>query len=131
MSVDSPRASPCPPHASGMLDSRTTLTPQLRTDCGETELVLVDLGRGRNRLGGSILAQTYSQMGDACPDVDEPALLKAFFTAIQDLHPLLLAYHDRADGGLFATVCEMAFAGHCGVTLNLDAVAFDALEIGR
>ncbi len=109
------------------LDARATLTPQLRTDCGDSELVLVDLGRGRNRLGGSILAQTYSQMGDACPDVDDPALLKAFFAAIQKLHPLLLAYHDRADGGLFATACEMAFAGHCGVTLNLDAVAFDAL----
>ncbi len=108
------------------VDARATLTPQLRTDCGDTELVLVDLGRGRNRLGGSILAQTYSQMGDACPDLDDPALLKGFFAAMQKLHPLLLAYHDRADGGLFATVCEMAFAGHCGVTLNLDSIAFDA-----
>ena len=107
-----------------MEDARATLTPQLRTDCGDTELVLVDLGRGRNRLGGSILAQVFSQLGDAAPDA-EPGLVSAFFNAIQALRPLLLAYHDRSDGGLFATVCEMAFAGHCGVTLNLDAIAFD------
>jgi phosphoribosylformylglycinamidine synthase len=108
-----------------VIDTRATLTPQVRTDCGDTELVLVDLGRGRNRLGGSILAQTYSQMGDASPDLDEPALLKGFFAAIQKLHPLLIAYHDRSDGGLFATVCEMAFAGHCGITVSLDTLAFD------
>ena len=107
-------------------DARATLTPRLRTDAGDTELLLVDLGRGRNRLGGSILAQVYSQAGDAAPDVDDPALLKGFFAAIQDLNPLLLAYHDRSDGGLFAALCEMAFAGHVGVTLSLDAIAFDA-----
>jgi phosphoribosylformylglycinamidine synthase len=106
-------------------DARAALTPQLRTDAGETELVLVDLGQGRNRLGGSILAQVFSQLGGECPDLDEPRLLKNFFSIIQELRPLLLAYHDRSDGGLFVTVCEMAFAGHCGVTLNLDAVAFD------
>jgi phosphoribosylformylglycinamidine synthase len=110
-------------------DVRRTLTPRLRTDAGETELVLVDLGRGRNRLGGSILAQVYAQFGEEVPDLDDPALLKGFFAAIQALAGAhrLLAYHDRSDGGLFATVCEMAFAGHCGVTLNLDALAFDAL----
>ena len=107
-------------------DARATLTPQLRTDCGDTELLLVDLGRGRNRLGGSILAQVFGQMGDACPDVDDPALLKSFFNAIQALNDSILAYHDRSDGGLFAAACEMAFAGHCGVTLSLDAIAFDA-----
>jgi phosphoribosylformylglycinamidine synthase len=107
-------------------DVRAALTPQLRTDAGDTELVLVDLGRGRNRLGGSILAQTHNALGERCPDVDDPAALKAFFEAIQALRPLLLAYHDRSDGGLFATVCEMAFAGHCGVTLSLDPIAFDA-----
>jgi phosphoribosylformylglycinamidine synthase len=106
-------------------DARATLTPQLRTDCGDTELLLIDLGRRKNRLGGSILAQVFSQLGDECPDVDDPSALKGFFAAIQELSPLLLAYHDRSDGGLFATVCEMAFAGHCGVTLNLDAIAFD------
>jgi phosphoribosylformylglycinamidine synthase len=107
-------------------DVRDTLTPQLVTDRGETELVLIDLGCGRNRLGGSIAAQTHGGFGSSCPDVDDPALLKAFFAAIQALRPLILAYHDRSDGGLFATVCEMAFAGHCGVTLNLDPIAFEA-----
>ena len=106
-------------------DARETLTPQLRTDAGDTELILIDLGRGRNRLGGSILAQTAAGFGEQCPDLDDPALLKGFFAAIQALRPLILAYHDRSDGGLFATVCEMAFAGHCGVTLNLDALTFD------
>jgi phosphoribosylformylglycinamidine synthase len=109
-----------------MEDARATLTPQLRTDCGDTELLLIDLGQGRNRLGGSILAQVFSQLGDECPDVDDPALLKSFFSSIQKLSDLILAYHDRSDGGLFITVCEMAFAAHCGVTLNLDAIAFDA-----
>jgi phosphoribosylformylglycinamidine synthase len=107
-------------------DARQTLTPQLRTDAGDTELVLVDLGCGRNRLGGSILAQTQGMLGDRCPDLDDPALLKGFFDAVQGLRPMILAYHDRSDGGLFATVCEMAFAAHCGITINLDALTFDA-----
>ncbi|MCC6609325.1 MAG: phosphoribosylformylglycinamidine synthase [Burkholderiales bacterium] len=110
-------------------DARRTLTPQLRTDAGPTELVLIDLGRGRNRLGGSALAQAYSQLGDAAPDLDDPAALSAFFATIQALSRdgLLLAYHDRSDGGLFACACEMAFAGRVGVTLNLDALAYDPL----
>ena len=107
-------------------DVRGTLTPQLRTDAGDTELVLVDLGEGRNRLGGSILAQVYGALGERCPDVDDPRKLKSFFELMQQLAPLVLAYHDRSDGGLFATVCEMAFAGHCGVTLNLDPITFDS-----
>jgi phosphoribosylformylglycinamidine synthase len=107
-------------------DVRGTLTPQLRTDAGDTELVLIDLGCGKNRLGGSILAQTHGMLGDECPNVDDPALLKGFFEAVQELRPLILAYHDRSDGGLFTTVCEMSFAGHCGVTVNLDALTFDA-----
>jgi phosphoribosylformylglycinamidine synthase len=108
-------------------DARATLTPRLRTDLGETELVFVDLGAGRNRLGGSILAQVYSRFGDTAPDVDSAAQLKSFFGAIQRLNAegLLLAYHDRSDGGLFVAACEMAFAGHCGVTLNLDALTAD------
>ncbi|MDR1284140.1 MAG: phosphoribosylformylglycinamidine synthase, partial [Opitutaceae bacterium] len=101
-------------------DIRRTLTPQLRTDAeagGETELLLVDLGRGRNRLGGSILAQTFSLTGDTPPDVDAPADLRAFWNAIQALNAgeKLLAYPARSDGGLFATISEMAFAGHTGV----------------
>ncbi len=108
-------------------DVRRTLTPQLRTSYGETELILVDLGRGRNRLGGSVLAQVFRQCGDQVPDLDEPGLLKSFFAAVQALNRdrLALAYHDRSDGGLFATVCEMAFAGRSGVTLNLDMLAYD------
>src|SRR5438034_142218 len=91
-------------------DVRRTLTPQLATDCGETELVLLDLGRGRNRLGGSILAQVFGQCGDQAPDLEEPKLLADFFAAVQALNRerLILLYHDRSDGGLFATVCEMA-----------------------
>jgi len=110
-----------------VLDARATLTPRLRTDAGETELLLVDLGGGKNRLGGSILAQVFSRFGSVCPDLDVASRLKSFFTAIQELNEqnLVLAYHDRSDGGLFATVCEMAFAGRCGVTVNLDALVFD------
>jgi len=108
-------------------DARATLTPRLRTDAGDTELLLIDLGGGRNRLGGSILAQVYSRFGNQAPDVDSVPALKNFFEAIQKLSKenLLLAYHDRSDGGLFTTVCEMAFAGHCGVTVNLDVLVFD------
>jgi phosphoribosylformylglycinamidine synthase len=108
-------------------DARGTLTPRLRSDLGETELVLLDLGRGKNRLGGSILAQVFGRFGDRAPDLDEPRLLAALFAAVQRLaaEGLVLAYHDRSDGGLCATVCEMAFAGHCGVTVNLDPLAFD------
>jgi phosphoribosylformylglycinamidine synthase len=108
-------------------DARRTVTPQLRTDCGVTELILVDLGRGRNRLGGSVLAQVFGQCGDQAPDLDEPKSLAGFFAAIQALNRdrLLLAYHDRSDGGLFATICEMAFAARAGVTINLDMLAYD------
>jgi len=110
-------------------DARRVLTPQLRTDTGPTDLILVDLGRGRNRLGGSVLAQVYGQVGDAAPDLDDPAGLVAFFAAVQTLNRegRILAYHDRSDGGLFAALCEMAFAGRAGVTLNLDVLAYDPL----
>jgi phosphoribosylformylglycinamidine synthase len=110
-------------------DVRRTLTPQLRTDCGETELILIDLGQGRNRLGGSGLAQVYGRIGDATPDVDDPALLKHFFATIQRLNTerLLLAYHDRSDGGLFVTLCEMAFACHTGIDLHVDGLGADPL----
>ncbi|MFM1749214.1 MAG: phosphoribosylformylglycinamidine synthase, partial [Verrucomicrobiota bacterium] len=110
-------------------DVRLTLTPQLRAE-PDSVLLLVDLGRGRNRLGGSILAQVYSQLGDSPPDVDSAAHLRGFWDAVQELGAAgrLLAYHDRSDGGLLATVAEMAFAGHTGVTLELPAGdAFAAL----
>ena len=103
-------------------DARRTLTPQLRTDRGDTDLILIDLGRGQNRLGGSALAQVYGQLGEVVPDLDAPDDLKAFFAVIQELNAAgrLLAYHDRADGGLLAVLAEMMFAGGCGVTLLLD-----------
>ncbi|MFM0051184.1 phosphoribosylformylglycinamidine synthase [Caballeronia grimmiae] len=108
-------------------DVRRHLTPQLAADT-DTVLIAIDLGRGRNRLGGSILAQVTQQIGDTTPDVDDPEDLKRFFAAIQALNAdgKLLAYHDRSDGGLWATVCEMAFAGHVGVSLNVDMLTLDA-----
>ncbi|SFE27201.1 phosphoribosylformylglycinamidine synthase [Nitrosomonas sp. Nm166] len=116
---------------SSVIDVRKTLTPQLRSDCGDTELILIDLGQGQNRLGGSALAQVYKQVGNVAPNIDGEAgaeKLKAFFAAIQRLNQdnKLLAYHDRSDGGLFVTLCEMAFAGHNGLTVNLDQLCFDA-----
>ncbi len=103
-------------------DVRDTLTPQLDRQLMDTTLVLVDLGRGRNRMAGSILAQTLEQVGDAVPDLDDAQDLVRLVQAINTLRAdgKLLAYHDRSDGGLFATVCEMAFAGQVGVSLNVD-----------
>ncbi|MFT6986868.1 MAG: phosphoribosylformylglycinamidine synthase [Psychromonas sp.] len=108
-------------------DIRNTVTPQLRSDQGDTDLILVDLGNGKNRLGGSSLAQVYKQLGATTPDLDNPALLQGFFNAMQTLvvDKKLLAYHDRSDGGLFSTITEMAFAGHCGVTVQLDQLGSD------
>ncbi|SDH60982.1 phosphoribosylformylglycinamidine synthase [Pseudomonas panipatensis] len=113
-------------------DIRKTLTPQLRLDKGETDLILIDLGRGKNRLGGSILAQTYGKIGRQAPDLDDAEDIKAFFAVIQGLNAdgHLLAYHDRSDGGLQAAVLEMAFAGHCGLELTLDALAASREELG-
>ena len=105
-------------------DIRKTLTPQLRMDKGETDLILIDLGRGQNRMGASILAQTHGKLANQAPDVDDAEDLKAFFAVIQGLNAdgHLLAYHDRSDGGLLATALEMAFAGHCGLNLELDTL---------
>jgi phosphoribosylformylglycinamidine synthase len=104
-------------------DIRRTLTPQLRTDAGETVLLLVDLGGGKNRLGASALAQVFAQLGDVPADLDDPARLKNFFAAIQELSTggKILAYHDRSDGGLFVTLLEMAFAGGTGIEMDLPA----------
>ncbi|MDH3515005.1 MAG: phosphoribosylformylglycinamidine synthase, partial [Gammaproteobacteria bacterium] len=109
-------------------DVRRSLTPALRTDGNATDLVLVDLGLGKNRLGGSALAQAYGRLGDHPPDADDPEALKALFAAVQMLNEngLLLAYHDRSDGGLFTTLCEMAFAGNAGISVTLDALGTDA-----
>ena len=106
-------------------DARNTLAPQLRTDCGDTDLILMDLGAGRNRMGGSALAQVYGQTGNSAPDVDDPRMLCAFFNVVQQLNRdgKILAYHDRSDGGMFVTLCEMMFAGRCGISLELGPVA--------
>ncbi|MDP3439701.1 MAG: phosphoribosylformylglycinamidine synthase subunit PurQ, partial [Azonexus sp.] len=103
-----------------------TKTPQLAVDQGETDILLLDLGK--NRLGGSALAQVYNATGNDAPDVDDPAKLKGLFDAVQKLNRdgLLLAYHDRSDGGLFVAACEMAFASRRGVSLDLDGICFDA-----
>jgi phosphoribosylformylglycinamidine synthase len=105
-----------------LADVRGTLTPQLNATEADTTLVLIDLGRGRNRMGGSILAQTLGQVGDAAPDLDEPQDLVNLVNAVNALRAQgrILAYHDRSDGGLLAAVCEMAFAGQVGVALNVD-----------
>ncbi|MHB0775936.1 phosphoribosylformylglycinamidine synthase [Halomonas sp. WWR20] len=111
-------------------DALKTLTPQLRLDQDESDLILIDLGRGQNRLGGSALAQVYGQVGNACPDLDDAEDLKAFFAVIQGLNAddKLLAYHDRSDGGLLVTLLEMAFAGRGGLEIKLDWLVDDAYE---
>ena len=114
---------------SPVLDVRKTLTPQLRADLGKTCLVLLDLGAGANRLGGSILAQVNLQMGDETPDVDDPASVVGFFDTLQALSEdhEILAYHDRSDGGLAATLVEMAFAGHTGLNIDVDPLGRDVI----
>ncbi len=109
-------------------DVRRALTPQLRTDAGDTSLILLDLGRGKNRLGGSALSLVTQQLGNDAPDVDSADDLKAFFGAIQRLNSegKLLAYHDRSDGGLYGTLCEMAFAGRAGLSVNLDILTLES-----
>nr|WP_093331892.1 phosphoribosylformylglycinamidine synthase [Thalassotalea agarivorans] len=112
-------------------DIRKTVTPELRTDKGDTRIVAIDLSGGKNRLGASCLAQVYKQLGSEAPDVDNAETLKAFFNAIQQLvaEEMLIAYHDRSDGGLFTTLVEMAFAGHTGIDVNLSALSGSNLEV--
>ncbi|MCZ2723515.1 phosphoribosylformylglycinamidine synthase [Marinomonas sp. 15G1-11] len=111
-------------------DVRKTLTPELVNDAS-TSLILLDLGEGKNRLGGSVLAQVYNQIGNTVPDVDKPEVLAAFFDVIQSLNldGKLLAYHDRSDGGLFATLTEMSFASHLGLNVQLDNIAANQQEV--
>ena len=105
-------------------DIRLSLTPQLRTDLGDSSLWLIDLGRGQNRLGASALTQVFGQIAGQVPDLDAAADLQHFFAFIQSARKknLLQAYHDRSDGGLFTTVAEMCFAGRCAATLDLSAL---------
>ncbi|PMO76174.1 phosphoribosylformylglycinamidine synthase [Vibrio splendidus] len=115
-------------------DVRKTITPQLRTPdnlegLGATSLVLIDLGNGKNRMGATALAQVYKQLGDKPADVDNAAQLKGFYEGVQALvaNDQVVAYHDKGDGGLFVTLAEMAFAGHCGVNANIEALGEDVL----
>ncbi|MDO9357424.1 MAG: phosphoribosylformylglycinamidine synthase [Polaromonas sp.] len=108
-------------------DVRGTLTPQLDAQEADSTLILIDMGRGKNRMGGSILAQTLELEDGEVPDLDEPQDLVNLVNAINTLRGQgrLLAYHDRSDGGLFAAACEMAFAGHVGVSLNIDMLLLE------
>lgn len=105
-----------------LADVRGTLTPQLNRDLDDTTLVLIDLGKGRNRLGGSVLGLTLGQPGNEVPDLDSPQDLINLVNAVNALRAKgqILAYHDRSDGGLLAAAAEMAFAGQVGVSLNVD-----------
>ncbi len=114
-----------------VLDVRQTATPQLRSDRGASELLLVDLGGGRHHLGGSILAQVYNQLGEATADLASAEQLRGFFAAVQAALAAdeILAYHDRSDGGLFVTLAEMAFAGHCGLDADISGLGEDPLAV--
>jgi phosphoribosylformylglycinamidine synthase len=106
-------------------DARRTLTPQLRLDHGHSDLWLIDLGAGRDRLGASALTQVFNRGGGVPPDLDDPKRLKALFDLVQEANAggLLLAYHDRSDGGAIVSLLEMAFAGHCGLEIHMDGWA--------
>ena len=110
-------------------DARAALTPQLALDQGDSELWLLDLGAGRNRLGGSSLLQAFNRGGGEPPDLDDAARFKRAFEAIQDAaaQGLILACHDRSDGGALVALLEMAFAGHCGLDIHLDGWAANPL----
>jgi len=108
-------------------DARLAVTPQLRYTNEDSRLLLIDLGHGADRLGGSCLEQVHGSFSEQVPDLDNASDLAGFFAAIQELmrKGLILAYHDRSDGGLLATLCEMAFAGRCGLDLSFAASALD------
>ncbi|HBF48526.1 MAG TPA: phosphoribosylformylglycinamidine synthase, partial [Shewanella frigidimarina] len=111
-------------------DIRKTVTPQLRSDKGDSALLMLDLSNGQNRLGGSCLAQVYSELGDIAPTLDKTANLAGFFEVMQQLvaDQAVMAYHDRSDGGLFTTLVEMAFAGNTGLTIDLASLSGTDLE---
>ncbi|MFT2098625.1 phosphoribosylformylglycinamidine synthase [Marinomonas sp. 2405UD66-6] len=111
-------------------DARKTLTPELQNKA-DTRLLLIDLGAGKNRLGGSVIAQVYNKLGQQAPDVDDASALAGFFDTTQALNAegKLLAYHDRSDGGVFATLVEMSFASHLGLNVELDAIVTAADQV--
>ncbi|WP_372943388.1 phosphoribosylformylglycinamidine synthase, partial [Shewanella sp.] len=112
-------------------DIRKTVTPELRSDKGDSVLLMLDLSNGQNRLGGSCLAQVYSELGDIAPTLDNTANLAGFFEVMQKLvaDQAVIAYHDRSDGGLFTTLVEMAFAGNTG--LNIDLAGLNGTDLER
>jgi phosphoribosylformylglycinamidine synthase len=112
-----------------VIDARRTLTPRLELD-ESSRLLLIDLGAGKNRLGGSCWAQVFEKRGGEPADLDDPQLLASLFEAVKELKDegLVLAYHDRSDGGLLVTLLEMAFAGHCGLEVDLGAVSDPVAE---
>ena len=112
-------------------DVRAIVTPQLHVNKGDNTLLLIDLGEQHNALGATSLAQVYRQLGDKPADVRNVDKLAGFFNAIQYLvqNRLLLAYHDRSDGGLFVTLAEMAFAGHCGLDIDISSLSDDVLAV--
>lgn len=112
-------------------DVRLQLTPLLNTNIADTVLILIDLGYGKNRLGGSALTQVYNHIDGMAADLDQPEDLKTFFQAIQILNEtgVVLAYHDRSDGGLFVTLCEMAFASRTGLDITLDPLNGELLPL--
>jgi phosphoribosylformylglycinamidine synthase len=114
-----------------VINNHTTFTPQLKNKA-DTKLVLIDLANGKQRMGGSALAQVFKEIGSEAPDVEDATLLRDFFNAMQKAkegdHPIVLAYHDKSDGGLFTTVVEMCFAGHVGATVNIDGLGGDAVS---
>lgn len=111
-------------------DVRKTLTPELKLDEGKSRLLLIDGGAGKNRLGGSCLSQVYNKLGNQSPDVDSAPWLLNYFQAVQEANQrgLLLSYHDRSDGGLLTTLVEMAFAGHCGLDVDIATLKGDAIS---
>jgi phosphoribosylformylglycinamidine synthase len=111
-------------------DIRNSLTPQLQTE-QDNQLILIDLGAGKNRLGATALAQVFNQTGDECADVEDAETFKNYFKAVQHLNNegLIKAYHDRSDGGLITTLTEMAFAGHCGINIDLASLSSEAFGV--
>ena len=114
-----------------VVDVRRCITPQLQQAAQDTEagfLILIDLADGKQRMGASIISECFKQYDSQTPDLDEPERLRALITAIAGLleQGQIQAIHDRSDGGLWACVCEMCFAGHCGASINLDLLTMDA-----
>ena len=113
-------------------DVRKTVTPELK-NVEDSVLLFVDLGFGKARMGGSAFGQVYNNMSGDAPDLDDTGRLKAFYGVIQQLvaEDKLLAYHDRSDGGLFATLAEMAFAGRCGLNVDLTSLVANQADVNE